>query len=162
MNRLSVFAFFVALLGSLAAAGISSADQVAKEQVRHLQGVGSPALKGPPIEITSAEDFARHFGNEALKKVKGEVDFSTEKVVWVGWQGSSSTRLGFTVTSCRGRTKVNLQLSTPFMALSDDRPNGGLVVMPKEAIWTFAGGDVVTTDDEDQTYTHRLEWKARD
>jgi hypothetical protein len=141
VNRLSVFAFVVALLGSLVA-GVSSADPVAKEQVRHLSSFRAPGLEGRPIEITSEEDFARHFGKEALKKVKGEVDFSTEKVVYVGWRGSSSTRLGFTVTSCRGQTKVSLQLATPFQALTDDRLHGGLVVMPKEATWTFAGGDV--------------------
>jgi hypothetical protein len=142
VTRLSVFAFAVLTLGPVmgmtATAQEKEQKQQQKEPVRHVIGVPGVGLPGKAIELTSAEDFASVFGPEALEKVKGQVDFSREKVVYVGWEGSGSSSLRFSVVrGCRGLTSVAIYVHTPRIATTDNRIKGGMIVMPRGMRWTF-------------------------
>jgi len=135
----TILAFVATVLGSVLGA-ITPIEQPQEVlPVRHVTGVKADGIEQKPIEITSPEDFAKHFGEKGLEHVKGQVDFSKEKVLWVTWTGSGSSSLDFTTQECKGQFKVKVYVYTPQIATADNRMNGGLLVMPKDAVWTFGG-----------------------
>ena len=108
-----------------------------KPLVRKLQGIKVAGFGERRSEITTEQEFARIFGEEALAKVRNHVDFAKEMVQLVTWTGSSSSYLNFGVKQNNGKITVVVAIETSNPALADNRPHGGLIVMPKNASWEF-------------------------
>ena len=104
-------------------------------QIRDIKAVGFGREK--PAEISTEEQFERTFGKDALAKVRGRVDFTREKVLFVTWAGSSSSYLAFAVKEEKGKVRVVIAIKMPRLALADYRRHGALLVMPKDASWAF-------------------------
>jgi hypothetical protein len=109
------------------------------EPVRILEGAGAVGLPGKAREITTEKELAQHFGVQAQALIKKQVDFTREKLLWVTWQGSSSSYLTFDVQKDNGKLKVLVSIVTPNPALADLRLHGGLIVMPQGASWQCGG-----------------------
>jgi hypothetical protein len=50
-----------------------------------------------PLEIRSAEEAARHFGEDALAALKKQVDFEKQLVLIFAWRGSGQDRLTYAI-----------------------------------------------------------------
>ena len=117
---------------------VTAKDAAPRPQVRLLTGINARGLPGKTTIITSERQFARLLGKDALAKARGQVDFTREKVLWVTWEGSSSSRLSFHVLQ-RNPIIVSAWVETSDPALADHSQLGGLIVMPRDADWEFTG-----------------------
>jgi hypothetical protein len=127
----------------LAAASVG-ADEPAKKdkpQVREIdakglgrQDRGVDATK--PTVITSAEELAKVFPDEEVqKRLKKEVDFSKEKMLFFDWGGSGGDKLTFTET--KGDKGLEVVFSYRPGQTDDLRHHTKLYVLPKNATWKF-------------------------
>jgi hypothetical protein len=128
----------------LAAASVF-ADEPAKKdkepQVREIdaKGLGRKdrgvdATK--PTVITSAEELAKVFPDEEVqKRLKKEVDFSKEKMLFFDWGGSGGDKLTFTET--KGDKGLEVVFSYRQGLTDDLRHHTKLYVLPKDATWKF-------------------------
>ena len=55
------------------------------------------AKRGQPLVVESAEEAAKHFGKEALAKLKENVDFEHQIVLVFAWRGSGQDQLTYDV-----------------------------------------------------------------
>jgi hypothetical protein len=106
--------------------------------VREIKGVRfTRQVEGGPTEITTAEQLAKVFGETGAGWLRDEVDFAREKLVWVTWSGSSSESLTYRIESRGGKMTVVLAIHSPNPSLTDYRPHGILLVLPRDAAWEF-------------------------
>jgi hypothetical protein len=127
-----------ALLGSTAlragADGAHAGDS--KPPVRMIQGIHVVGF-GEKREITSEQELAKMFDAKDQARIKEQVDFTKEKVLLVTWTGSSSSWLTFAVKQEKGKVKVMVAIKTANPAFADNRLHGGMIVMPRDAVWEF-------------------------
>src|SRR5262249_19989758 len=99
-----------------------------------LTGIEFPPPSGrfdKPTEITSAEELARAFPREgAQAKIKKEVDFTTQKLLFFAWAGSGQDKLSFKAGD--GEKPVIIFTYEPGRT-KDLRPHIHLYVVPKDA-----------------------------
>jgi hypothetical protein len=147
MTRLSAFALTLVcgaamLFRSAALQGSQPAELGDKKPlVRMLEGVKCDGF-GDSTVITTEEQLAKILGKEAYANVKNQVDFTKEKILWVTWAGSSTSWLTFSVKEVQGKLTVSVAIQTGNPATADNRPHGGMIVMPKDATCKFGHGAV--------------------
>jgi hypothetical protein len=112
--------------------------EAAKPAVREIKGVNAVARGNKQTEIAKREELTRLFGEKVAARVLEQMDFTTEKLVWVTWAGSSSDSLKYRVGSSTGKVTVRITIHRPNPALTDLRPHGVLLVVPRDAAWEFA------------------------
>ena len=88
-------------------------------------------------EITTEEDLSKCFGETSAERIRNEVNFAREKLLWVSWMGSGSDRLVHRFEPCKGKIAVVLRIVTPVPALTDLRQHGVLLVLPRDTAWRF-------------------------
>jgi hypothetical protein len=111
--------------------------QPANRPVRVLD-VSVPGLPWMCKEIGTADELAKIVDKQTLSLLQGQVDFTQAKLVWVTWQGSSSSYLDYFAQEENGTLHVFIGTHTPSPALTDLRMRGRLIVMPKNATWEFS------------------------
>ena len=139
-----------ALVGAaalLGAAGLQAADDfersapldrsLPKPEVRQLRGIRADGFGRDTRMIGSEEELVQALGKEEAARVLGEVDFAREKILWLTWAGSSSSYLTYRVEQDGIKLKVVVAIETSNPALTDFRPRGALLVMPKNASWQY-------------------------
>ncbi len=90
-----------------------------------------------PQIISSAEELAKAIPNEeALAKIKKEVNFGKEKLLFFAWSGSGGDKLGFSTND------KNTGVTVVYKAglTRDLRPHYYLLVLPKDATWKMDTG----------------------
>jgi hypothetical protein len=88
-------------------------------------------------EISTEEELSKSFGETSAERIRNEVNFAREKLLWVSWMGSGSDRLVHRFEPCKGKIAVVLRIVTPVPALTDLRQHGLLIVIPRDAAWRF-------------------------
>jgi len=61
------------------------------------QSVFKDASRKKPLEIQTAEEAGKHFGEDSLAKLKKVVDFEKQFVLVFAWRGSGQDRLNYAV-----------------------------------------------------------------
>jgi hypothetical protein len=123
------------------------ADEPAKKdkdaQVREvsLKDIKLPNARGgnvkEPTVITSDEELKKAFPDEETQtQLKKEVDFSKQKMLFFAWAGSGGDQLTFTEE--KGEKELAVILSFQPGKTKDLRSHHKLLVMPKDAMWSFA------------------------
>jgi hypothetical protein len=88
-------------------------------------------------EITTEEDLSKCFGETSAERIRNEVNFAREKLLWVSWKGSGSDRLVHRLEPCKGKNTIVLSVETPAPASADLRQHGVLLVLPRDTAWRF-------------------------
>ena len=85
-----------------------------------------------PTVITNDEELAKAFPDKELQiRIKKEVDFSKEKLLYFAWGGSGQDKFAF-----KGVIKQEVVfIYTPGLT-RDLRPHAYLYAVPKDATWT--------------------------
>ncbi len=118
------------------------ADEVKKDKepvVREidLKGVKLEAVRGrldKPTVIANAEELGKTFADEELRtRLKKEVDFAKQQMLYFAWSGSGGDKLEPKVEE----GKVLFQYKPGLTR--DLRPHFKLFVLPKDATWKIDG-----------------------
>jgi hypothetical protein len=92
-----------------------------------------------PTVITSAAELAKAIADdEAQTKIKGQVDFAKEKLLFFKWSGSGGDKLGFKTNKGDKGLEVTILLKPGLTR--DLRQHHQLFVLPKDATWKFEVG----------------------
>lgn len=90
-----------------------------------------------PTVITSEDELKKAFSEEALQaRLKKEVDFKTQKLVFFAWAGSGQDKLDFKVEKGEKAPEVVFQYKAGLTR--DLRPHHHLYVIPKDVTWKVA------------------------
>jgi hypothetical protein len=102
--------------------------------------LGNPKGKvSQPTVITSAEELAAAVADEdAQKKIKDQVDFTKEKLLYFVWAGSGGDKLSF--ASDKGDKGLEVTVTLKPGLTNDLRQHRHMVAIPKDATWKFAQG----------------------
>jgi hypothetical protein len=135
---LALFCGGAALLASsgLRAGTDGAQPEGSKPPVRMIQGVHVVGF-GEKKEISSEQELAKMFDAKDQARIKEQVDFTKEKILLVTWTGSSSSWLTFAIKQEKGKVKVVVAIHTANPAFADNRLHGGMIVMPRDAVWEF-------------------------
>jgi len=131
-----------ALIVPSAGADDAKKDDTKKDAVRKIDLTGFKAERArgtveKPLEINSAEDLARTFTDKEIQeRIKKDVNFETEKLLFFAWAGSGGDKLAFTVEK-GSDAPVVMFTHTPGLT-RDLRQHFLLYAMPKKA--TFKVG----------------------
>ncbi len=105
-----------------------------------LKGISLGDAKGDPrkpVVITSAEELAKAIPNEeAQARIKKDVDFAKEKVLYFAWAGSGGDRVSFSALMISGG-KATAVFAFKAGLTDDLRRHHRVFVIPKDAGWTF-------------------------
>jgi hypothetical protein len=131
-------------IGGLTLSAAAFAEDKAKEEkkdaiVRELDAKGVPRVleRGTvdkPTIITSAEELAKAISVEEVQaRIKKEVDFAKEKMLFFAWSGSGGDKLTPTVEKGEKGPEVVFQYRRGLT--KDLRPHVHLFAIPKDATW---------------------------
>jgi hypothetical protein len=129
---LAILALGVFVLGAYAGDSPVRAIEVKDLKLGKAEG----SVMKPQI-IASAEELAKAIPDEAtLAKVKKEVDFGKQKLLFFAWSGSGGDKLGFS-SNDKG-TEVTITYKGGLTR--DLRPHYYLLVLPKDATYKIDTG----------------------
>jgi hypothetical protein len=136
--QLAVLTACVLALAALPASG-GEKDKLPVREV-DLKGIDLGDAKGDPHKpavITSAEDLAKAIpSEEAQAKIKKDVDFAKEKVLYFAWSGSGGDRVTLSSLKISGRGTTAV-FSYKTGQTDDLRRHHRAFVLPKDATWSF-------------------------
>jgi hypothetical protein len=96
MRTLTTFVAAAVLALPLAARADDKADAVKEIELKDLKKAPEFAGVNKPTEIASADELAKAIPDEdAVAKIKKDVDFAKVKLVLFSWQGSGGDKLTF-------------------------------------------------------------------
>jgi hypothetical protein len=107
--------------------------------VKELGATGVPRVLergevSKPTAIANTKELAKAIPVEAVqKRVKKDVDFTTQQVLFFEWSGSGGDKLTYTVEKGKKGTEVVFQYRRGLQ--KDLRPHVRLFAMPKDATW---------------------------
>jgi hypothetical protein len=123
-------------------AGYKSQKDEDKAAVRKLElkgaKLGIPKGKvANPTEITTAEQLAKAFPDEQelQAKIKSQVDFTKEKLLYFAWSGSGGDSLSFQVDKGEKGPVVTFMYKRGLTR--DVRGHHALYAMPRDATWAM-------------------------
>ena len=135
--QLAVLTACVLALAALPASG-GEKDKLPVREV-DLKGIDLGDAKGDPHKpavITSAEDLAKAIpSEEAQAKIKKDVDFAKEKVLYFAWSGSGGDSLSFQVDKGEKGPVVTFMYKRGLTR--DVRGHHALYAMPRDATWAM-------------------------
>jgi len=133
----------LALCGLTLSAGAFAEDEAkeGKEDavVKELKATGVPRVLdrgdvSKPTLITNTEELAKAIPVEAVQeRLKKEVDFTTQQVLFFAWSGSGGDKLTYTVEKGKKGPEVIFQYRSGLT--KDLRSHVRLFVLPKDATW---------------------------
>jgi hypothetical protein len=89
-----------------------------------------------PIVITNANELAKViFDQNSLDKIKAQVDFSKEKLLYFHWSGSGGDKLDITAVKEAGGNITQVYLIYQAGLTRDLRPHHHLFVVPSKTEW---------------------------
>jgi hypothetical protein len=125
---------------------VARADEPAKDAKQAVKEIDLKGLKRAPAEggdvkkptvITSAEELAKAFPEEELQgRIKKEVDFDKQRLLFFAWAGSGGDKLDFKVEDGKKGPEAVFTYRTGLTR--DLRGHFHLYVLPKDATWRMA------------------------
>jgi len=84
------------LLGGLLS-NANAIEPIKEVDVKPTAAVFEAASRKAPLKITSTDDLAKYFGEEAVAKIKKSVDFEEQIILVFAWRGSGQDKLNYDV-----------------------------------------------------------------
>jgi hypothetical protein len=128
MRTVTTFVAAAVLALPLTARADDKAEAVKEIELKDLKKVPEFAGVNKPTEIASADELAKAIPDEdAVAKIKKDVDFAKVKLVLFSWQGSGGDKLTFSTE------KDDVTFAFKAGLTRDLRPHLHLFAVPKDA-----------------------------